>query len=408
MAAYFAGFAPENTASISRGLNWIRLDRQSVRGWISGWGKKILIWQIRVLAWLHIVLNGSLLLAGAIFWADLGLSSSSSEQGAAAYIGFFFVLLIPFLLPGLIGGIGLLRHRPWARIVIIILSALWLLEIPVGTIFGGFGLWVLLSRNGQLAFDPPARGQDRMSSSPTTWRRGMVVDLLAKPVTGVLLAMLLVGAGFVLFLAIGFHLSGTVVPPSVDAAVPASAIVVLVAAIAGAIVLTRKVRAIQQRRRIGGQMITAAQESRDQRIAELKADPAKQKYAPLVARGESWSDAEIAYHEDLRISGTCVHLRPIELAMRQAGINMRPITSVTVIAECRINLPEVKKDHPVAPPIYYVEDYQGERAAQDFPVAFFTCKSCYAAISVLHPDQSRADTKWYPQAPHEAGRSGSA
>ena len=47
-------------------------------------------------------------------------------------------------LPGLIGGFGLLKRKPWARILILIVSCLDLLFIPIGTAIGIYGLWVLL------------------------------------------------------------------------------------------------------------------------------------------------------------------------------------------------------------------------------------------------------------------------
>jgi hypothetical protein len=40
-------------------------------------------------------------------------------------------------------GFGLLNHRPWARNVIIIVSAFRLFRWPFGTIFGAYSLWVL-------------------------------------------------------------------------------------------------------------------------------------------------------------------------------------------------------------------------------------------------------------------------
>jgi hypothetical protein len=44
---------------------------------------------------------------------------------------------------GLMAGFGLLNHRPWARNVIIIVSAFRLFRWPFGTIFGAYSLWVL-------------------------------------------------------------------------------------------------------------------------------------------------------------------------------------------------------------------------------------------------------------------------
>ncbi len=47
-------------------------------------------------------------------------------------------------LPGLVTGWGLLTYRSWAPMVNVILSAFDLLLVPIGTIFGGYSIWVLL------------------------------------------------------------------------------------------------------------------------------------------------------------------------------------------------------------------------------------------------------------------------
>ena len=47
-------------------------------------------------------------------------------------------------IPGIIGGIGLLLKRSWARIVIMIIGLLCLLDFPLGTALGAYTLWVLL------------------------------------------------------------------------------------------------------------------------------------------------------------------------------------------------------------------------------------------------------------------------
>lgn len=54
-------------------------------------------------------------------------------------------LLIGFMSTlGLVGGIGLLSHYPWARYLVIIVAALGCLNIPIGTLKGVYSLWVLL------------------------------------------------------------------------------------------------------------------------------------------------------------------------------------------------------------------------------------------------------------------------
>ncbi|MFC2161863.1 hypothetical protein ACFLRW_05630 [Acidobacteriota bacterium] len=57
-------------------------------------------------------------------------------------IAILFLLLTS--IPEIIGGIGLLKRRPWARILIMIVACLDLLWIPIGTIIGIYELWVLL------------------------------------------------------------------------------------------------------------------------------------------------------------------------------------------------------------------------------------------------------------------------
>ena len=62
--------------------------------------------------------------------------------------------------PGVIAGVGLIKFKPWARILAIILSILNLLNIPFGTAIGIYGLWVLLTPETEPLFQgealPPA------------------------------------------------------------------------------------------------------------------------------------------------------------------------------------------------------------------------------------------------------------
>lgn len=54
-------------------------------------------------------------------------------------------LLVGFLSTlGLVGGIGLFAYKAWARYIVIVVSALGLLNIPIGTLKGVYFLWVLL------------------------------------------------------------------------------------------------------------------------------------------------------------------------------------------------------------------------------------------------------------------------
>ena len=88
-----------------------------------------------------------LLLAIIIFTAVVGGGIISGDSEAIAItsivgpaVALFFVLLSA---PGLIGGIYLLKHRPWARILVLVLGFINLIEIPIGTALGIYTIWVL-------------------------------------------------------------------------------------------------------------------------------------------------------------------------------------------------------------------------------------------------------------------------
>ena len=56
-------------------------------------------------------------------------------------------------------GYGILQHKSWARIFAIILCAISLPKIPVGTAFGIYGLWVMFNKQTEALFakTPPAQ-----------------------------------------------------------------------------------------------------------------------------------------------------------------------------------------------------------------------------------------------------------
>lgn len=115
---------------------------------------------VHLVAVLHIVLNALCLVTGLGFLAVwlLGASfvggAAGAEHGAAtggvlgvalSLLGVLIALcLIAPGLPGFVGGIALLRGRGWARWVLVVVSALQLLNVPLGTAVGVYSLWVLL------------------------------------------------------------------------------------------------------------------------------------------------------------------------------------------------------------------------------------------------------------------------
>lgn len=62
-----------------------------------------------------------------------------------SFIGNTLSLIILFFSTlGIIGGIGLFTHKSWARILVMIVSAINCLNIPIGTAKGVYSIWVLM------------------------------------------------------------------------------------------------------------------------------------------------------------------------------------------------------------------------------------------------------------------------
>jgi hypothetical protein len=81
--------------------------------------------------------------------------SPDSDVGVAALgvigvVGFVTIALLS--VPAIIGGIGLLKYREWARILLIVMSSLNLINIPFGTALGIYGLWALLNDSTRVLF----------------------------------------------------------------------------------------------------------------------------------------------------------------------------------------------------------------------------------------------------------------
>jgi hypothetical protein len=110
---------------------------------------------IKAVGLLHVILGSLGILGGVIAMVVFGALagfvqfSDSSNNSAVAVpvlgaIGtMIFVVVVLISIPGLIGGIGLMRMAPWSRIFMIVISALDLLHVPLGTALGIYGLWVL-------------------------------------------------------------------------------------------------------------------------------------------------------------------------------------------------------------------------------------------------------------------------
>lgn len=112
---------------------------------------------IPILGWCFIVYHAIVALVGIVVGLIVsGAGVISGEREAMFITGTVGVAIAGFLvvlsLPGIIAGIGLLKFRPWARILAIIIGVLHLLSFPFGTALGVYTLYVLLNAEAPAIF----------------------------------------------------------------------------------------------------------------------------------------------------------------------------------------------------------------------------------------------------------------
>lgn len=120
---------------------------------------------IRALGILNLVLGGLCLLAGLmglLFFGGLAGLVGMVEPGDDKYVaipilgGIGVLVLVAAAIvavPGIIAGIGILKLRPWGRVLGIVISVLNLICLPpLSTVLGIYGLWVLLSEQSVRVF----------------------------------------------------------------------------------------------------------------------------------------------------------------------------------------------------------------------------------------------------------------
>ena len=105
---------------------------------------------VSIVAWLHVglsILGFCVAALVFLFFVVVGLLLAADEAASLGILavigtvvgGFLFLLSVP----GLVGGIGLLKRQDWARLLVIIISVLHLFNVPVGTAVGVYSLWAL-------------------------------------------------------------------------------------------------------------------------------------------------------------------------------------------------------------------------------------------------------------------------
>ncbi len=60
---------------------------------------------------------------------------------------------------GIIAGAGVLGKRPWGRVMMLVISFFNLIRVPLGTLLGGYSIWVLLNDETIRVFEAHRSGK---------------------------------------------------------------------------------------------------------------------------------------------------------------------------------------------------------------------------------------------------------
>jgi len=64
------------------------------------------------------------------------------------------LLLVIDSAAGIIGAVGVLKKREWARVLLLVVSFFSLVRVPLGTLLGAYGIWVLMNDGTIKLFNP--------------------------------------------------------------------------------------------------------------------------------------------------------------------------------------------------------------------------------------------------------------
>jgi len=87
------------------------------------------------------------------FVQDFVMEEPLAEEILSFLGGTLSLLIMFFACLGIVGGIGLFSYKPWARILVMIVSAINCLNIPIGTAKGVYSIWVLMQKETMDLFE---------------------------------------------------------------------------------------------------------------------------------------------------------------------------------------------------------------------------------------------------------------
>ncbi len=112
---------------------------------------------VKILGILYIALSAlGLIAAFIVFVAVTGGGLISGDETAIAITSIVGTVIAGILVlvsaPGIIGGMGLLKRQSWARILVLVLGIVHLINVPFGTALGIYTIWTLTNKETEALF----------------------------------------------------------------------------------------------------------------------------------------------------------------------------------------------------------------------------------------------------------------
>ena len=107
-----------------------------------------------------LIAHGAFVIVPALLFFGVFGAMQEYMQGVPAFalqIGTAFVAIFAlFGVISIVAGIGLLSRKSWARTLGIVAAVLTLFNFPIGTLIGGYALWVLFNEETRREFGAAA------------------------------------------------------------------------------------------------------------------------------------------------------------------------------------------------------------------------------------------------------------
>jgi hypothetical protein len=355
-----------------------------------------MMWLSRLLAFVHLIVGlfGSIIAVPFVgIWILNEPTGNRSYQSAGLV---FLPLLILCFAPGIVAGTGLFFERRWARTTLLLSSFIYLFYWPLGTVLAGATLALLGPQHlGHKSSAPvPAA-----TSAPTRWKQGM------KPALAMVLVLASVLSAFDIILTLLFRYNEDYVPRALEQAFGPSLIVFPIALLLAIRFFKLPEIPLPSMPRLRWRPHTNKRKYMAEelaRIDRLEADPATYKYAQLIRAGQYWRDEAIAYDLDPAALGSCIHLRPIERSMREAGVPVR-LGFECLNADCCVDPVALAGVFDMSGPAKYVT-IPGDRPYDPEGALLYCSEHPSFRIFVIHPDVATAQTPWFPSRPEPVAR----